>query len=170
MTLVVQNDSGTVTNANSYCDIAFADAYHTARGNSTWVAKSDEAKSIDLVKAAQYMDTTYEYLGVRVLSSQSTIFPRRCIYDELGTEITGIPTDIKNAQCEYALSSSNGDLDTDITSVDAFPVKRSTKKSNSKELTKEYDTRRGVQKGIYPKGYKWLKRYICNAIIRGFYG
>lgn len=109
MALIVQLDDGSVTNANSYIDTDDADDYFSEVGNSTWDALTTTEKEQNLVKAFRYLETAYDYDGSLLTTTQNTKFPRSGIYVD-GVAIEGIPTQIKNAQCELALIASSEDL------------------------------------------------------------
>ena len=52
MAIIIQDDNGSVTNANSYSDVAFTDTYFTLRGNTDWAALSVAEKEVSLIKTS----------------------------------------------------------------------------------------------------------------------
>ena len=108
--LIVETGSN-VTDANTYIDVDFADAYHLLANNTDWSA--DEAdKEFALVKATQAVDLLYGplYLSQILHNNQSLLFPRYSFYDNhknLQTQAT-IPTCLKNAVAEAALLALTG--------------------------------------------------------------
>ena len=118
MSLICE-DGSIVTGAESYCSVADASAYHTARGNAAWAAlASDTVREQCLRKATDYMEQVYRsrWQGCRVGETQALSWPR---YD---VEVEGyaidsdiVPTEIKNACAELALRASAADLNPDLT-------------------------------------------------------
>lgn len=114
-TLTVQDDTGTETDANSYISEADADTYFSDRNNSTWDAATSENKIFALIKAWQYMDTEFLFIGTKLTCTQNTEWPRQNAYDTSGCLIEGIPVKITYAQSEYALRALSEELLQDIT-------------------------------------------------------
>ena len=118
MSLICE-DGSIVTGAESYCSVADASAYHTARGNAAWAAlASDTVREQCLRKATDYMEQVYRsrWQGCRVSETQALSWPR---YD---VEVEGyavdsdiVPTEVKNACAELALKASAADLNPDLT-------------------------------------------------------
>lgn len=108
MALIVQLDDGSITNANSYCDKTFANAYFLEIGNSTWAALSDSAKDILLIKSFRYMEQQYhnQWKGRILTTTQNSDWPRYNAWDS-DKELTGIPVALKQAQCEYAIYANS---------------------------------------------------------------
>lgn len=104
MTLIVEDGTGLPT-AESYASVAFADAYHTAFGNTTWTG-ADSEKEIALRKATQYLDTEYSFVGSKKLPAQALEWPR------VGYSIYRIwpEVNVQRACCEVALRALAGEL------------------------------------------------------------
>jgi len=112
-------DGSIVTGAESYCTVAFASTYHTARGNTAWAALATDAlREAALRRATDYMRQAYRsrWQGYKVNEDQALDWPR---YD---VEVEGyaidsdiVPTEIKNACAELALRASAADLNPDLT-------------------------------------------------------
>lgn len=94
MTITI--DDGTFLVGNSFVTIEEADAYHTDRLNSDWVAAEESTKEAALIRA-------FDYLSVK--NWLSTAFS------------DGIPIRVENAQCVAALKElqATGALQPDIT-------------------------------------------------------
>lgn len=91
-------------NANSYCSVDEADAYHATRGhNDEWVASSPEDKEKFLRWATRLMDQE-DWRGVRNSLNQVLRWPRGGVTDQDGYIIlnTIVPDWLKNAQAELA--------------------------------------------------------------------
>lgn len=107
MTLTVE-DGSRVTGANSYVSIADADAYHAARGNSSWTGE-DTAKEAAILRAMAWLESRpwkgRPYSGpVGFTGYQALQWPR------VDVELEGyavpwdeIPQGVVNALCEAAL-------------------------------------------------------------------
>lgn len=100
MALIVEDGTGK-PDADSYVTLAEADAYCAKLGHAKWTG-TDTAKESALVRACQYVDTRYRFKGERLTVAQALEWPRS-IAD-------GIPSRIKDAQCEAALRALTGVL------------------------------------------------------------
>ena len=100
MTLILQNDSGSVSDANAYIDVAFFKAYHESRG---FIASNSDADiSTAIVRATDYIDTRFNFIGYRAVYGQSTQWPRsNAVNRDRGLE-SDIPLVVKRATAEYA--------------------------------------------------------------------
>jgi hypothetical protein len=73
--ITVEDGTG-LPDANAYCDLAFADAYHADRGNAAWTG-DDAAKSAALIKATDYLRRYSErWLGYKTKPDQALDWPR----------------------------------------------------------------------------------------------
>lgn len=99
--LVVEDGSG-MSNADSYIDVAFADAYFVKRGITQWASLTNCEQLI--IRAMDYIENNYTYQGTKLLSTQSLQFPRLICGE------TVYPIALKNALCELALKANSGDL------------------------------------------------------------
>jgi hypothetical protein len=138
-TLVVQDDDGTKTTANSYISVTDADTYFSDRNNSTWSAATTENKTFALIKAWQYLDYNFNFKGCRLTTTQNTEWPRSYAYTSCGCAIEGIPVNLTYAQCEYAVRALSEELLQDITYDDNKLIKRSKDKVGPIETEREYD-------------------------------
>lgn len=113
MALTLEDGSG-VAGAVSFVDLAFATAFHLARGNAGWVG-TDAVKESALVRAFDYLsnEKRYRYRGVRTTAVQVAPFPRTGCSELGGLEIgaNAIPWRMKNAQCVAALAALTGALE-----------------------------------------------------------
>lgn len=112
MALVLQNDTGSVPNANAYIDVAFFKAYHDDRGNdyTTVPPATDDDLAKKIIIATDYVDTRFRYIGCRLIGrQQATEWPRQSAYDLDRYAVIGIPMEVKEATAEYALRALMGD-------------------------------------------------------------
>lgn len=110
-------DGTGVTDANSYVDIDFADDYHSLRGNAAWASATEPQKQAALVKATDYVDQKYNFIGYETYEGQSLAWPRD--YED---ENLGIPAKLKQAIAELALEALTADLNPNV--APAGQVKR----------------------------------------------
>jgi hypothetical protein len=137
MALIPQTDDGLTANANTYAIVAELEAYWLAR-NSDISALTTAVKEAALIKAWEYTDYAFDYVGNRLNGrTQTTQFPRGYLYDCEGNLVTDIPYEIKNAQMEYAKRELDGTtLQDDGSSTGA--IKREKSKIDVIETEIEY--------------------------------
>jgi len=125
MALIVEDGvtPGGVPNAESYCTVAFADAYWVGRNPTSaaaWAALGTPAKEAALREACQYLDQGWEWIGDRWSGTQYLMWPRSIYGSRIHNQwlnlnlslpgITKIPLILQQAQCELALEASSGKL------------------------------------------------------------
>ena len=75
-TLIKEDGTGKV-DANSYANVADANAYHDGHLYATaWTAATDDQKTVALVMATRLIDAEYQFNGTRTTSGQSLQWPR----------------------------------------------------------------------------------------------
>jgi hypothetical protein len=98
--------------ANSYVDVAAADAYFADRPNSTvWSSLPDNATKEKYLKwAAKMLDNRVVWPGNKTTTLQSMMWPRTSVRDRFGWSFIFVyldpdvlPQFLKDAQCEQAL-------------------------------------------------------------------
>lgn len=98
----------TGSNADSYVDLTFADAYaddHFIGDDKTaWDAAGNDDKEASLRQAAQYIDASFrsDFPGYIRSDSQALEWPRSNAYDISGRHISGVPNIVKTVQVELA--------------------------------------------------------------------
>lgn len=108
MAFTVQTDTPTA-GANAYIAEAFFREYHEDRGTDT-TDYDQSAVEAAIIKATQYLDVRFEYVGRRIVSDQSTEWPRNSAWNSRGDLVTGIPLRVKQATAEYALRALTSSL------------------------------------------------------------
>jgi len=165
MAVIVQNDLGTVEDADSYVSEQYFRDYAIKRGIDY---PSNADISSMLVNAIDYEDNLHNYKGSKLNGrDQTTRFPSTDIYDctvNPAFEITGVPVEMKSAQCEYAIIfeeqgtlQPNGNIN--------GSVKRTKEKVDVIEEEVEY-TGSGQNGSVisYPVAdNKIPKSFICNS-------
>lgn len=131
MALVTTPGSAT---ADSYADLTYANQYASERRIPVvtwWTTATDAQKEAALRAAAILLDRLFDWTGAAVDAVQARVWPRDGMATRQGFSIgtTTIPSDLKDAQCEFALQlgaadrmSDNDALKQGITSVKAGSV------------------------------------------------
>lgn len=107
-------------NANSYCLVSEADAYHAQTLNaSVWTAATNGTKETALQWATRILDTEVDWAGWIVTETQALRWPRGEVYTRDGVLLSqlAIPTFLKQATAELAKSLIAGDRTAEAGSV-----------------------------------------------------
>lgn len=143
--LVIEDGTG-LANAESYIDVAFADAYFLKRGITQWDGLTN--KEALIIRAMDYIENNYTYQGTKLVSTQALQFPR------LICGKTVYPIALKNAVCELALKSNEEDLLQDIS--------KSVISEKVGELEVKYDSNQDDNK-IFTKANQYLAPYLAST-------
>lgn len=100
MAFSVQNEQGSVADANAYIDVAFFTTYHADRAQT--YTGDTAAIQAAIIRATQYLDTRFQFVGFVYDASQTTQWPRVDARDSNDRYRSDIPREIKNATAEYA--------------------------------------------------------------------
>ena len=164
MAFTPEDDTGLI-DANSYADVAFADAYFSERGIDTWTGSASE-KQQALVKGTDYIESRFggEFGGIIEFpeTPQALAFPRLRLYDQNDLAVSGVPTKLKQATCEYALRSMSAVLLADPAIDKSGSGVRSRKKKTG-PLSEEvvYSSSSGaVSLPEYPAADNMIKFYL----------
>lgn len=122
MTLVVE-DGTAKSDANCFCTLEFANAWHLARGITLWATDmSDAEKEAAIIRAAHYMQQWYRmrWMGYRKTTTQALDWPRFEVERRDGPYIYGyatnwydddvVPIEVQQANAELAFKAAFGDL------------------------------------------------------------
>jgi len=101
---LVEDGTG-LEEANSICDIAFADTYFTDRSVTAWTG-TNVVKQGALIQATDYLENRFSHLfiGDKKSTVQALSFPR------VNTGLAEIPVQVKRAACEYAVRALGAKL------------------------------------------------------------
>ena len=102
MAFTVQDDNGSVAGANAYISVDELKAYHADRGNDL-SGKTDPDLEKAIVRATDYLDHRFNFVGKRLTLDQPTQWPRSSAYDRDRYIVNGVPKAVKEATAEYAL-------------------------------------------------------------------
>lgn len=111
MAFTVETGLG-LTDSNSYVSVADADSYHADRNNTAWTAQGTTTKQAALIKATDFIDAAYRFIGVRWNEDQALEWPRDLLDDDLNDDssLDAVPTRVKKATYELALIALDQDL------------------------------------------------------------
>lgn len=104
-TLTPETGAG-VTDANTYCSVADADAYHERQlRTEKWQGAQDAHKQQALAMATRLLDENVRWHGTPVLERTTPAWPRTGMYDAAGVELasTILPPGLVEATAEFAL-------------------------------------------------------------------
>ena len=120
MALITEDGTGKA-DAESFCSVADASAYHAARGNTTWATITNTEMEQALRRATDYIEQIYRdrWEGSRVTTTQALSWPRSQVPFRDGGRLSLysssiVPTEVKNACAEMAWKAAAGDLAPDI--------------------------------------------------------
>jgi hypothetical protein len=118
MALTPEDGTG-LANADALISLAYANTYHSERGNSTWTG-DDADKESAIRRASFYLSNHYDWIGLPLNGrTQALAWPRTGVVDGLGyaIESSEIPKEVKQACAEAALRElvSVGSLTPDYT-------------------------------------------------------
>ena len=111
MAFIVQDDSGGVVDANAYIDATFFKDYHKDRGHDLPSGSSTGVIQRAIVRATDFLDVKFDFIGDRLLSDQTTEWPRLDAQDKDGRVVNGVPPEVQEATAEYALISLRMEID-----------------------------------------------------------
>jgi hypothetical protein len=112
MALITEDGTGLST-AESYASVATADAYWSARNNTTWAGLTTAAKEASLRLATEYLGAKYvdRWRGLRVKTTQALEWPRSSVcVDGVTLAYNAVPVQLQRAVCELALKAASASL------------------------------------------------------------
>lgn len=165
MVLVVQQEPP-VDGANSYTTVSVFRAYHGARGTDV-ALYTDQQVEFALIKATQYVDVRFNFVGYQYAKGQDTEWPRSSAFDKRGDRLSGIPKPLAQAVCEYALRSLAADLLADPVREVGRQVKSRTEEVGPIKESVEYEGSAGFQMPSYPLADRIL---ISKGLVIGNLG
>ena len=158
MAFIVEDGTG-LADSNSYASVQEYRDYAELR-NIDVTSELDATIQGYLVRATDYLDLTYEYLGEKLTETQMLEFPR--LVDNVNIEL---PIRIKNATIEMALEQSSGATIFKNTTKNITALRN---KVGSVETETKYDTTVSLYAtagDTYPVADKLVKPYTTS----GFY-
>jgi hypothetical protein len=117
MAFTVETGTGLQT-ANAYITVQEFKDYHADRGNDLGGASSGDIEK-SIVKASDYIDRRWrgKFVGIRLRppNTQRMEWPRTNAFYLDGSNVLGVPIEIKEATAEYALRALSAELAPDPT-------------------------------------------------------
>lgn len=161
MTLIVQDDTGVVPNANGYISTVTFRAYMDDRART--YTDDDDAISAAIITASDYVDQRYAYKGRKQGGrDQRQQWPRTSCFDRDRFAIMGIPQEVKDATCEYTARALVGTLNPDpVVDPSGQKVAKSKQTVGPIDVETEYfEGSQGSQPPLsdYPAADYYLKR------------
>ena len=140
---LIKEDGSIVPGANSYADIADADAFQADRGRQAWLDATDEVKDAALVRATDYIDGRWElkFSGKPLGDVQDLPWPRECVrYPATGNPFPNdeVPEDIVSATILYA-DQVIGPTGDDLEAMTELSITPDVDSSNVKRLKEKVD-------------------------------
>lgn len=171
MAFNVQNDAGSIPDANAYVDVAFLIDYHTTRNFIIDDQYETEEMEAAIIKATEHIDLNNEdkFSGDRLTTDQTTAVPRKDFYNKSGKLVEGIHVDFKKSTCEYAKSVLLSDSDELNPDLEYDPTGQNIKKTSEevvgaiKESVEYKDDYILTTERKYPKADSYLKPYLTNS-------
>jgi hypothetical protein len=166
-------DGTDVVDANAYAALATVDAYFADRNDADWTGDDTTVKQPAIIKATQYVDQRWGALlkGIRSNSNNELEFSRSYLYSKAGILITGIPTKLIWAVCEYSKIALTEDLFPTLVGND-----QGGKITKIREDVGPIKTETAFSEGgpvsiirILQVGDRWMADYVLSArrTIRG---
>jgi len=167
MAFAVQDNTGEVMDANAYIDVAFFKAYHTDRNVEAVVngEYSDTQIQAGIIAATDYIDNRWRHKGTKLLSAQTTEYPREELYDRGGNLVEGLALKLKQATAEYALRAIVARLAPDpVTDERGLRVASKTEKVGPLEESTAYVQGASILRfKSYPAADMLLRDFVDNA-------
>lgn len=164
MAFLVEDGTG-LSGSNAYITTAEFAAYHTDRSN-LYMATDDQIKSA-IVRASDYIDQVWRFIGCRDKDTQGLEWPRVDAYYPSGDTIVGVPVEVKEACAEYAYRSLTSKLSPDpvYESSGGYLVSKTTKVGPV--ATSKTFGRDGSQKTFrsYPTADSKIRDLVINGRI-----
>lgn len=167
MALIVEDGTG-VAGANGYIDVAYADAYHGARGEAAWGGPND-AKEHAIIRATDYIETRWgaNFLGTpeHLDPRQPLSFPRLGLRDRVGQTVLGIPENLRRATAEYAVRAMASALMPDpVTDPSGAMVTSKREKVGPIETSMSFSVLQGFRLlKAYPAADRLLTEYLSGG-------
>lgn len=153
---IIVEDGTQVTNANSYISTSYLSTYADERNITVSAAEPEDL----LIQAMDYIEQL-DFKGYKYTESQSLVWPRSdVLVDGYEVDVDEIPTLLKEAQAEVALSvdAGNGPLDN---------VDRKKKRVKVGDLEVEY-TDNSASDVVVQKIHNKLRKLLKSAYGSSF--
>lgn len=164
MAFTLQNDNGTIADANAYLSVAAFKLYHKDRGTTI----EDGAGTIEdaIVKATDYLDSMYRFVGEQQSITQRTQWPRIGAEDRSHNIRGDIPHEIEDACADLAFIALTSTLNpTPIRDDMGQSVTDKFEKVGPLEERTKYEGGAGYHKPHYPIADQRL--FAAGLVVTG---
>jgi len=135
----------------SYITLAEADAFWADRNDADWAALSEPEKTSALIRATEYIDPSFRWVGSVAEDTQKLAWPRVDAIDREGRLREGIPFEVKSATAWLAKHAATEELEPVVDQSGA--IKRLKADVVEIEFTEGADTTRA---------FSYLVRVLTN--------
>jgi hypothetical protein len=146
---------------NAYETLANVRAFWAERGDTAWASLTDAAAEVLIIKATDYVDRTWEYIGTKATGTQRLKWPRTDAEVEgFALSETEVPRYVEEATAEIAELYRLGTYDLQgIVTNDAAALT----KQKVDVIEVEYDAAKRLQGGAVPSHvYEILRPVIIG--------
>jgi hypothetical protein len=160
--LIIEDGTAASASANSYVTVAEVTAFCNNYGLTEWATSASNTLYVQaIIRATAFVDSEYEFKGVKYEYDDPLEWPRVGVYDEQGIDPSleefyqEIPAGLKNACCRAAYEELKvpGTLQTSLTS--------NVKREKIDVIETEYFANR-PSKTIYRSIEGFIKRFLAN--------
>lgn len=95
----------------SFATLEEADQFWDDRKDSVWPNTPDQNRKAALIRATEWIDTRFDWIGSLLDSDQPLSWPRKNAWDKEGRLREGIPLELKNATAWLAREAIESELD-----------------------------------------------------------
>lgn len=160
MAFTVEDGTGSAS-ANAYVSVAYCDSWHSDRGATAWTG-TDTVKEQAIVRATDYLDRRYNFVGTKASTDQALEWPRANVEDPWGRDYAAVPEEVKRACAEAALLALSNDL---IPTPTYDAIGQATMK---REKVGPIETEASYQTGAAPlKRWPHIDLILKKFIIKG---
>ena len=164
-------DMAAMAGANAYMTVAEFQAYHSDRGNVGAVEASTEEIQAAIIRATDYIDTEWDFLGLRTFSPDQTLdWPRSGVFTEPELDMVddqGVPELVKRACAELALAALSYDLDPNAPPIDGQLTTSTSQRAGDLAISTGFASEL-AQKGspVWKRADKILAPYTAAPQLR----
>lgn len=177
--MFVAEDGTGLETANSYIALAFADTYHSDRGNASWALETQANRQAALIRATDYIDKRFgkRFRGWRQTKAQALEWPRIGALDQDEYLLNGsdaVPRQLQKACAEYALRAltitplapDNTDVGLSLNREKVGPIETEKKISQGQKKSQLVDA---TSIPDYPEADLWMSELLAGINSRDLY-
>ena len=158
MIFIVEDGTG-LPDANAYISIAYVTDYFSPSQLSRWTLLTLDQQEVAIIISSQFIDLSYSWIGERGSYEQGLNWPRTGV-SLYGTDITGVPNQVKKATAEAVWLLIQQGIDTPLFELQADAQVK--KEALGPMSTEYFEKVTGAIEGA-------TKYTILNQILSGLY-